>query len=189
MFRPMVLQVVRAYRQGGNRALGEYRDRQHPGRVGDQFETMIGRAAALPEVVPQLRRYLLQYPAAELEDADSYFYWEKLRVRPAAHHSRQSCGDLPRPHAGAGFRRRGDQAAIRDALFLYRAGRLCVRRRRSSDIPARFLSTDAQRVAAGRVSPASRARCCARSSSTGRAHRLKARSLPSSAPSRNRRTR
>ena len=78
LFRPMVLQVVRAYRQGGNRALGEYRDRQHPGRVGDQFETMIGRAAALPEVVPQLRRYLLQYPAAELEDADSYFYWEKL---------------------------------------------------------------------------------------------------------------
>jgi hypothetical protein len=39
---------------------------------------MLGRAAALPEVVPQLRRYLLQYPAAELEDADSYFYWEKL---------------------------------------------------------------------------------------------------------------
>ena len=84
MFRPMVLQVVRAYRQGGNRTLGEYRDRQHPGRVGDQFETMIGRAAALPEMVPQLRRYLLQYPAAELEDADSYFYWEKIEfgLRP-----------------------------------------------------------------------------------------------------------
>ena len=78
LFRPMVLQVVRAYRQGGNRALGEYRDRQHPGRVGDQFDTMMGRAAALPEVVPQLRRYLLQYPAAELEDADSYFFWEKV---------------------------------------------------------------------------------------------------------------
>ncbi len=78
LFRPMVLQVVRAYRQGGNRALGEYRDRQHPGRVGDQFETMIGRAAALPAVLPELRRYLLQYPAAELEDADSYFYWEKV---------------------------------------------------------------------------------------------------------------
>jgi len=78
LFRPMVLQVVRAYRQGGNRALGEYRDRQHPGRVGDQFETMIGRAAALPAMLPELRRYLLQYPAAGLEEADSYFYWEKI---------------------------------------------------------------------------------------------------------------
>ena len=84
LFRPMVLQVVRAYQQGGNRTLGEYRDRQHPGRVGDQFETMIGRAATLPEMAPELRRYLLQYPAAELEDADSYFYWEKLEfgLRP-----------------------------------------------------------------------------------------------------------
>ena len=78
LFRSMVLQVVQAYRQGGNRALGEYRDRQHPGRVDQQFETMIGRAAALPAVVPGLRQYLLHYPAAELEDADSYFYWEKV---------------------------------------------------------------------------------------------------------------
>jgi hypothetical protein len=78
LFRPMVLQVVGAYRQGGNRALGEYRDRQHPGRVGDQFETMIGRAAALPAMLPELRRYLLEYPAAGLEKADSYFYWEKV---------------------------------------------------------------------------------------------------------------
>ena len=78
LFRPMVLQVVRAYRQGGNRALGEYRDREHPGRVGDQFETLIGRAAVLPAMLPELRSYLLQYPAAELEEADSYFYWEKV---------------------------------------------------------------------------------------------------------------
>jgi hypothetical protein len=78
LFRSMVLQVVQAYRQGGNPALGEYRDRQHPGRVGHQFETMIGRAEALPAVVPGLRQYLLRYPAAELEDADSYFYWEKV---------------------------------------------------------------------------------------------------------------
>jgi hypothetical protein len=70
--------VVGAYRQGGNPALGEYRDRQHPARVGDQFETMISRAAALPAVVPGLRQYLLQYPSAELDDADSYFYWEKV---------------------------------------------------------------------------------------------------------------
>ena len=75
--RPGVLQLVQAYRRGGNEALGEYRDKQHPARVADQFQTMIGRASAL-DVLPELRRYLLEYPNAELAGADSFFYWEKV---------------------------------------------------------------------------------------------------------------
>ena len=39
---------------------------------------MIGRASALPDVLPELRRYLLEYPNAELAGADSFFYWEKV---------------------------------------------------------------------------------------------------------------
>ena len=57
--RPRVLQMVQAYRRGGNEALGEYRDKQNAVRVADQFRTMIGRASVLPDVVPELRRYLL----------------------------------------------------------------------------------------------------------------------------------
>ena len=76
--RPGVLQLVQAYRRGGNEALGEYRDKQHPARPADQFQTMIGRASALPDVLPELHRYLLEYPNAELAGADSYFYWEKV---------------------------------------------------------------------------------------------------------------
>ena len=76
--RPMVLQLLRAYQKGGNQALGEYRDKEHPARVADQFKTMIGRASALPDVIPGLRRYLLEYPNAELADTDSFFYWEKV---------------------------------------------------------------------------------------------------------------
>lgn len=76
--RPMVLRLVQAYQQGGNPALGEYRDKEHPARVAHQFETMIGRASMLPDVLPELRRYLLEYPKAELADADSFFYWEKV---------------------------------------------------------------------------------------------------------------
>jgi hypothetical protein len=75
---PMVLRLVGAYRMGGNQALGEYRDKQHPSRVADQFKTMIDRASALPDVLPGLRRYLLEYPHAELSNADSFFYWEKV---------------------------------------------------------------------------------------------------------------
>jgi hypothetical protein len=76
--RQMVLGLVREYRRGGNDALGTYRDKQHPARVVDEFETMIGRAASLPEMVPELRRYLLHYPDAQLPGADSFFYWEKV---------------------------------------------------------------------------------------------------------------
>jgi hypothetical protein len=76
--RPGVLQLVKAYRRGGNEALGEYRDKQHPARVADQFQTMMGRASTLPDVLPELRRYLLEYPKAELAGADSFFYWEKV---------------------------------------------------------------------------------------------------------------
>jgi len=76
--RPAVLQLVQAYRVGGNEALGEYRDKEHPARVADQFQTMIGRASKLPDVLPELRRYLLEYPNAALAGADSYFYWEKV---------------------------------------------------------------------------------------------------------------
>jgi len=76
--RTMVLDLVRAYRQGGNSALGVYRDKQHPASVADQFAMMIGRAATLPDVLPGLRDYLLRYPRAELSGADDFFYWEKV---------------------------------------------------------------------------------------------------------------
>ncbi len=76
--RSRVLELVQAYQRGGNQALGEYRDKEHPARIADQFATMIGRASALPDVLPGLRRYLLEYPNAELPGADSFFYWEKV---------------------------------------------------------------------------------------------------------------
>jgi hypothetical protein len=76
--RPMLLQLFDAYRQGGNHALGEYRDKKNPARIDEEFETMMQRASVLPDVLPQLRRYLLEYPNAPLPDADSYFYWENV---------------------------------------------------------------------------------------------------------------
>jgi len=76
--RAGVLQLLQAYQRGGNQALGEYRDGQHPVRIAEQFATMIGRTAALPDVFPELRRYLLDYPGADLAGGDSFFYWEKV---------------------------------------------------------------------------------------------------------------
>jgi len=76
--RGMVLDLLREYRRGGNGALGTYRDKEHPARVADQFAAMVGRAAALPDVLPEFRRYLLDYPAADLPESTSVFFWEKV---------------------------------------------------------------------------------------------------------------
>ena len=76
--REMVLDLLREYRRGGNEALGTYRDKDNPARVAEQFETMVGRGAELPDVLPELRQYLLKYPDADLPGADSFFYWEKV---------------------------------------------------------------------------------------------------------------
>jgi hypothetical protein len=76
--RGMVLDLVREYRRGGNVALGVYRDKEHPALVAQQFETMVSRSATLPEVIPELRQYLLNYPGADLPGADSFFFWENV---------------------------------------------------------------------------------------------------------------
>ena len=54
------------------------RDKRNPARVAEQFETMISRASVLPDVIPELRRYLLEYPNASLANGESFFYWEKV---------------------------------------------------------------------------------------------------------------
>jgi hypothetical protein len=74
----MVINLLNAYQRGGNAALGSYRDKETPALIAQQFQTMIGRAATLPEVLPDLRRYLLQYPEGDLPGADSFFFWEKV---------------------------------------------------------------------------------------------------------------
>jgi hypothetical protein len=76
--REMVVDLLREYRRGGNAALGTYRDKKNPARMAGQFETLVSRSSALPDVLPELRRYLLQYPDANLPSADSFFYWEKV---------------------------------------------------------------------------------------------------------------
>ena len=148
--RQGVLQLVQAYRRGGNEALGEYRDKQHPARIADQFQTMIGRASALPDVLPEVRRYLSSTERRARRRRQLLLLGEGV-VRPEAHDSRESCRHLSRPHAGPRLRRRGDQTAVRHALLPYRAGPVGVRRRRSGEHAARVLSADAQGLAAGRA--------------------------------------
>lgn len=74
----MALEALVRYTQGGNAALGTYRDKNHPAEVAETFRSLLSRSKALPDYLPDLNRYLLDYPAVKLENLKSEFYWEKV---------------------------------------------------------------------------------------------------------------
>ena len=74
----MALQALLDYMQGGNTALGAYRDKNHPAAVAETFGELIGRCKALPVYFPELKEYLLEYPTAKSDNVRTGFYWEKV---------------------------------------------------------------------------------------------------------------
>jgi hypothetical protein len=74
----MALRALLNYEQGGNSALGIYRDKNHPAAVAETFASLVSRSKALPVYLPELREYLLNYPKADSSSIESEFYWEKV---------------------------------------------------------------------------------------------------------------
>lgn len=74
----MALQALLDYKQGGNSALGTYRDKNHPAAVAETFASLMRRSKALPVYLPELHEYLLNYPNADSSGIESEFYWEKV---------------------------------------------------------------------------------------------------------------
>src|SRR6516162_345558 len=74
----MALQALLKYEQGGNAALGTYRDKNHPAVVAETFASLLSRSKALPVYIPELREYLLNYPKADSGNIQSAFFWEKV---------------------------------------------------------------------------------------------------------------
>ena len=74
----MALQALQQYMQGGNAALGTYRDKSHPTAVAETFASLLGQMKPLPVYLPELDGYLLEYPKAPSSGIESQFYWEKV---------------------------------------------------------------------------------------------------------------
>jgi len=74
----MALEAVGRYTEGGNAALGTYMDKHHPAVVGETFASLLSRSKALPVYLPELERYLREYPQVQAENIQSEFYWEKV---------------------------------------------------------------------------------------------------------------
>src|SRR5262249_35116432 len=57
---------------------GTYRDKSHPAVVAETFSSMLQQMKAMPQYLPELERYLLDYPKARFDAIRSEFYWEKV---------------------------------------------------------------------------------------------------------------
>jgi hypothetical protein len=71
--RQMASQALLNYMNGRNTALGVYRDKNHPAAVAETFAAQITRLSALPEYLPELNEYLLEYPEAKSDKVQAAF--------------------------------------------------------------------------------------------------------------------
>ena len=73
-----IIRLLKEYEQGGDRALLTYRDKRDPLPPAEQFASLLSHLELFPQYLPDLHRYLLQYPNSRPEAAQDLFYWEKV---------------------------------------------------------------------------------------------------------------
>ena len=77
-FRRLTLEYVSGYRDGGNARLAVYRDKDRPTFVANEFRSMIEHAPSLVRV-PDVQKYLLEYPSAPLPGSTDFLYWQEAQ--------------------------------------------------------------------------------------------------------------
>ena len=98
LLRRLALDYVNGYREGGNARLGIHRDRERPTFVANEFRSMIERLPRLGADLPDLTRYLLDYPNATLKNSTDFLYWQETQfgLRPTIRMSHLVIDDGPR---------------------------------------------------------------------------------------------
>jgi len=79
LFRRLALQYAKGYREGGNARLGVHRDKDRPTFVANEFRSMIERLPRLGAELPDLTRFLLDYPNAPLPNSTDFLYWQETQ--------------------------------------------------------------------------------------------------------------
>jgi hypothetical protein len=86
VIREELLAYVEAYLDRGNSALIEYRDKDKPVRLEDEFRTVLDARPSVSGLVPEFHEYLARYPTEPLPGVSEFFYWstEKFGLKPVA---------------------------------------------------------------------------------------------------------
>ena len=75
--RAIAVEFVNAYRQGGNDELAVYRDRENPTFVSREFADLVATMPELSQYLPEMRRFLLEYPKPGSSPTTSFIYWQE----------------------------------------------------------------------------------------------------------------
>ena len=91
------LLYVNGYLEGGNDRLAVYRDHSRPRFVAEEFRAMIDQMPELATYMPNLRRYLLDYPVPAPPEATSFLYWQETEfgLRPTIRISHLTIWETP----------------------------------------------------------------------------------------------
>jgi hypothetical protein len=77
LMQRLALEYVTRYLEGGNDQLAVYRDSSRPTFVAREFREMTDRMPELSAYMPDIRRYLLEYPRVTIPGAESFLYWQE----------------------------------------------------------------------------------------------------------------
>ena len=83
-FKEVLVQHVSAYLQGGDPALPDFHDQDHPVRPADEVREILAHSPYLREFAPELHDHLRAFPSSGLAGGDNVLYWskERLGVKP-----------------------------------------------------------------------------------------------------------
>lgn len=97
LLRQIALEYVNGYLEAGNERLSVYRDRSRPTFVAREFRAMIDSMPALATHMPQVRRYLLEYPKVTIPGATSFLYWQETEfgLKPTIRISHVTISESP----------------------------------------------------------------------------------------------
>jgi hypothetical protein len=84
LMREKLLEYVKAYLQGGNSELAEYRDKPYRMRLGDEFRSLLQPAPYAYGYTPEFENYLETFPRSRPQDSQDFMYWskEKFGLKP-----------------------------------------------------------------------------------------------------------
>lgn len=77
LMQRLALDYVTSYLAGGNEQLAVYRDKSRPTFVAQEFRAMTEQMPELTTFMPNLRRYLLEFPRVTVPGATSFLYWQE----------------------------------------------------------------------------------------------------------------
>lgn len=78
LVRDMALAFAEEYLQEGDARLSAYRDKKRPTFIEKELDGLLASSPYLLTYVPELSRYLRDFPHAELPRSDSFLYWSQV---------------------------------------------------------------------------------------------------------------